>query len=398
MALEGTLQDFGVGEILQLIGTQQKTGILFVEGTGEIEEVQIYFRTGKVIRVDAARRDKRDPIGQMMSAATAITKDQLATAVAVQKKTLQRVGDILLEQEAVTADLLTEFVELYAKETLYRLFQWKKGSYRFETKTPNFARPNMTPLSSESLLMDGVRMMDEWPLIQTRISSGEIVFKAIRTIAESETAAEALDRILDDAFSEFIDPAAAAKPQEPVKSKKATGAVSNLTRTDRRVFAYVDGRRPVTTVIDLSRVGEFEACKSLVALLNEGYIAPVKVTAARAGEPLRRRIDWAGWAVQILLNAAVIGVLVLAVVFMPRTRAESANQAEELAVGAIARLRQNRVTVTAAALNVYRLRDGKFPESLDPLIDAGLVTRDVLDPPGQPPLIYLSIGTDFDLR
>jgi len=35
MALRGTLRDFSLGEILQLIGYQRKTGILTVEGRHE---------------------------------------------------------------------------------------------------------------------------------------------------------------------------------------------------------------------------------------------------------------------------------------------------------------------------------------------------------------------------
>jgi hypothetical protein len=121
MALEGTLSDFGIAEILQLIGTQQKTGILFVEGHGDTEEVQVWFRGGKVIRVEAARRDKRDLVGGMMAAAMVISRDQLSAALEVQKKTLQRVGDILVEQGVVTSELLQEFTDLQTRETLYHL-------------------------------------------------------------------------------------------------------------------------------------------------------------------------------------------------------------------------------------------------------------------------------------
>ena len=38
MGLQGALSDFGIAEILQLIGSQQKTGVLHVEG-GPEEEV-----------------------------------------------------------------------------------------------------------------------------------------------------------------------------------------------------------------------------------------------------------------------------------------------------------------------------------------------------------------------
>ena len=398
MALEGTLADFGIGEILQLIGSQQKTGILFVEGTGETEEVQVFFRGGKVIRCDVARRDKRDLIGNMMAAAMVISRDQLSSALDTQKKTLKRVGDILVEEGTVTPELLQDFTELQTRETLARLFQWKKGKYRFDGKPPGFARPNINPIACENLLMEGVRMMDEWPLIQARINNPDTVFRTIKTLSDSESEAEALDRILDDAFSEFVDRTSPPVEQSQGKGKQATGTVGNLSRHDRRVFAYVDGKRTVAQLIDMSRLGEFEACKSMLSLLNEGYIAPVKATAPRTGDTLRRRVDWGSVALRVALNLAVIAGLGVVVWSMPQSRAEIRENATEFAREAMGRLRANRLLTTTAALEIYRLREGQFPESLDVLVTKGLLMQEIIAPPGQPPLEYFGIATDFDLR
>ena len=400
MALEGTLSDFGIAEILQLIGTQQKTGILFVEGHGDTEEVQVWFRGGKVIRVEAARRDKRDLVGGMMAAAMVISRDQLSAALEVQKKTLQRVGDILVEQGVVTSELLQEFTDLQTRETLYQLFHWKRGKYRFEGKPPTFAKPNITPISSESLLMEGVRMMDEWPLIRTRIADDRMVFKPLKTIEEAETEAEALDRILDDAFSEFIDPT--APPDVPAKKgKKQTGAASNLSRSDRKVFAFVDGKRSVGQLIDMTRLGEFETCKALVTLLNEGYIAAVKEIEPKASADagsLRRRVRWTRVLGRVALNLAVVGGLVLAVQALPRSRAELVENTRQVGMDARARLRVNRLQAIASALEVYRIENGQFPEALDALVEKGLMTQALLTMPDETPVEYLSIGIDYDLR
>ena len=44
MALKGTLKDFGIADILQLIGQQTKTGTLNLKNKGE--EVVVSFRDG----------------------------------------------------------------------------------------------------------------------------------------------------------------------------------------------------------------------------------------------------------------------------------------------------------------------------------------------------------------
>jgi len=400
MALEGTLRDFGIAEILQLIGTQQKTGILFVDGTGDTEEVQIWFRGGRVIRVETALRDKRDPLGAMLVAAMVVTREQLQSAQAVQKKTLQPVGDLLIEQGAITSELHQEFIDLQTRETLYQLFLWKQGKYRFESKPPAFAKPNVTPISSESLLMEGVRMLDEWPLIRQRISDDRVVFKTLKTIEESETEAEALERILDDAFSEFIDPS--LPPDGGVaRGKKATGAASNLTRNDRKVFGLIDGRRHAGQLIDLSRLGEFEACKALVHLIDEGYIAPVKDVVARpdaeAGS-IRKKVDWPRLVGRVALNVAVLAALGFAVAALPLSREEIVESGRQLAYDYLTRARTNRLQVVAAALEVYRVEQGQYPENLDALTQAGLVSQEVLEMPDGEPVEYMTIGIDYDLR
>ena len=98
MALQGSLADFGIAEILQLIGSQQKTGILHVTGGSGAEEVMISFSSGRIIRTDVNGRHKRDLLGTMMVAAGAISKDQLAVALKSQKKSLKRLGDVLVER------------------------------------------------------------------------------------------------------------------------------------------------------------------------------------------------------------------------------------------------------------------------------------------------------------
>ena len=47
MALSGTLKDFGIADIFQLIGNQQKTGALVLKNGAE--EVEIGFAEGNIV-------------------------------------------------------------------------------------------------------------------------------------------------------------------------------------------------------------------------------------------------------------------------------------------------------------------------------------------------------------
>lgn len=392
MALQGSLADFGIADILQLIGTQNKTGILHVEGGDDAEEIQIFFASGRIIRCDVAQRDKRDLLGSMLVAAEAVTRDQLAQALKAQKQTLKRVGDLLVEQGALDRETLQEFTDLQTRETLFRLFEWKTGKYRFESKPPNFARAVGTPISSDTVLMEGFRILDEWPLIRAKISNYGLVFRTLKQPEDVESEAEALERILDDAFSEFVD-----APPAPRKSA-AGGGAGALGRNERRVLALVDGKRDVHQIVDRSRLGDFETCKSLLTLLNEGYIAPVKEKRALEAPSRRREGGLRRVVARAGINVAAVAAIVAVVLFMPRSRVEIEQNAARVASEAGGRLRANRVAAIATALEVYHVEHGRYPDALSVLVEAGLIEGALLAAPGEEPFDYLSIEIDYVLR
>src|SRR6185369_145730 len=95
MALRGTLKDFGIADIFQLIGHQGKTGVLTVRDRGR--EVQIGFRDGSVVQAVATNRRERDMLGGMLVRAEVITQDQLDQALTIQKKSGDRLGEVLAD-------------------------------------------------------------------------------------------------------------------------------------------------------------------------------------------------------------------------------------------------------------------------------------------------------------
>jgi hypothetical protein len=101
MALKGTLKDFGIADILQLIGQQQKTGVLYLKSKDQ--EVQVYFRDGNIVRAESVTRKKKDLIGNMLVRAEVITEKQLESALETQRRTLKRLGDVLVSSGAISS-------------------------------------------------------------------------------------------------------------------------------------------------------------------------------------------------------------------------------------------------------------------------------------------------------
>src|SRR5438270_11331945 len=120
MALQGTLGDFSIADIFQLIGQQQKTGVLHLNGKDE--EVHISFKDGNVVKAESAARKRKELLGHMLVRAELISEAQLDSALEEQKRTLRRLGDILVSSGALPRESLKEMTHLQTTETLYRLF------------------------------------------------------------------------------------------------------------------------------------------------------------------------------------------------------------------------------------------------------------------------------------
>src|SRR5690349_23746825 len=99
MALTGTLEDFGIAEILQLIGQQAKSGVLHLASRDD--EIHILIADGCVVSAEYAGRKQKERLGAMLLRAELITREDLDRALATQSRTLRRLGDILVDLKLV---------------------------------------------------------------------------------------------------------------------------------------------------------------------------------------------------------------------------------------------------------------------------------------------------------
>ncbi|MBF5046341.1 DUF4388 domain-containing protein [Aggregicoccus sp. 17bor-14] len=376
MALQGTLKDFGIADILQLIGQQQKTGTLVLRA--KEQEVQVTFRDGSIVRAESTTRRKKDLIGNMLVRAELITEAQLEQALETQRRTLMRLGDVLVSERALSTERFRQMMQLQATETLYRLFTWKNGTYAFAPEEGVAAEPDsesITPLRAESVLMEGFRMVDEWPVIRRTIPHDGLTFELAQPLP-APTARGA---------------GAGAGDGD---GEEGGSELRTVGESERRVFALVRPGRTVRKLVDLACLGEFETCKALCNLVSLGHLrarAPtVRLPAVGGAGALRQLRAAAGMLGRLAVSVAVVGTLALVV---SRVHGEGAGlappAARSFADPAAQRLvsRAQRARIEAA-LEVFRLERGGLPEALPALVEAGLLSESDLRYPWQEPYHY----------
>jgi hypothetical protein len=367
MALKGTLKDFGIADIFQLISHQSKTGVLHLNS--KEQEVNIFFANGNVVRAESTTRKKHDLLGSMLVRAEAITEAQLEQSLEIQRRTLRRLGDILIERGYLKKADLKEFARLQTTETMYKLFHWDSGTYNFESEEVTYDKESVEPIRSENILMEGFRMVDEWPMIRKKIASYEMTFIRVKEVPLINNAPTAVTDEVDDVFGE-------AAKKEQVKGPK------NIGRNELLVFRLIQYGHNVQKLIDLSRLGEFETCKALLTLLNEGYIR-VASGKREAGRPLDEKPG--GWARGFSLRRLVVRFgmyLVIGVVLLLCIRMSDINISalffetdtrlvrDPITKELLDRVQMRRIQT---GLEVYRLEVGRYPDTLDELASGNLL-------------------------
>jgi hypothetical protein len=318
---------------------------------------------GCVVSAEFAGRCSRDRLGSLLVRGAVITQAQLDEALAAQRRTLRRLGDILVEQKAVSREDLKEMTALQTTQTVYKLFQWKSGTYDFEPREVQFDRQTVTPLRCESVLMEGFRIVDEWPMVRRKISSPAMTFERVR-ILDEDTAA--------------------------------------VGKNERRIYGLAEHGRTVEAISDLSRLGEFEAAKALFNLVNLGVLRTVPPSRRSAAMEVGAYAR--GWrdrlregAARLLATAAIaVALAALAVLALDRGRASGGLRPlrDDGVERFVARYEQERIR---SALEVYRLERGAYPGSLDALVDAGLLRPRDLTYPWRRPWWYRAAGGDYRL-
>jgi hypothetical protein len=376
MALKGTLKDFGIADILQLIGQQQKTGSLVL--TQKQDTVAVTFKDGNIVRAETTSRNRKDLIGSMLVAASLVTEQQLEFALETQKRTLQRLGDVLVSQGVITDQKFKAMVQLQTSETLFKLFAWKAGTYEFEQKDVE-TENTLTPLRAESVLMEGFRRVDEWPVVRKRITSLQMTFEKIKELPPEELKKDDFDAALDDAFAE---------------EKKAVnkGEFQSVGENERKAYNLIAPGRTVQRIIELSALGEFETAKALCNLINLEYAKGVP-PEGKGGDDFES--DSRASAVLGVVGRIAVTMVVVAALLFIGTRIDfgamklGGSNATTFTDPAAQRFAsQQQLSRLAAAIDVFKLEKGSLPMGLNELVESDLLAADDLHFPWREPYFY----------
>ncbi len=240
MSITGNLNTMELGELLQWLGHTGKTGTL-VLSNGAVEK-RVVFRNGEVIVT--ASSDPKEYLGHFLVSHGLIDELTLAKAMDMQEKNSMLLGKILVTIGALTESQLEHMLRLKLEESVYEIFTWQEGEFRFVDG--ELAADRLIPLrfNVNALVLEGSRRADEWHSIRARIPSKDCVVVSTR----------------------------------PLTSSGADALTS-------KILSLVNDDRTLEEIALHAHASEFQVCRTLLGQIEDGAVKVVRPRQSGPAEP-----------------------------------------------------------------------------------------------------------------
>lgn len=193
MSITGNIKTMQLSELLQWLAQASKSGTLVIDD-GRVEK-KIYFEKGRII--SSASNDPREYLGHFLVSHGHITEEELSKAIAMQEQSGMLLGKILTTIGAISEDELHRLLRLKAEESVYDLFSWEEGEFRFlDGELPE---RTMIPMNLDvtGIVLEGVQRLDEWAMVREVIPSDQAVPVSVTDLLADDSLSPAARNILE---------------------------------------------------------------------------------------------------------------------------------------------------------------------------------------------------------
>lgn len=343
--MQGSLSEFRLAEILQLVAVQQKTGLLrLVRGT---QVVTFYFDAGILVSTLDRRLRQQDPFIDYLLR-TGYLQPPMAEFLRTRlEDSKEDVTTILQAERFLNEEELRTALEDLAQELVHTTFTWREGTYQFIAGAEALEGLGFrVRMKIDGLLMEGARRADEWPRLQEKLPGPDVLLDAVRRLP------------------------------------------TDLGERNYAVLSQLQEVLRLGELVRRSRVPEFEVYEIVAQAVEAGLVRilekpePVKAlhedrVRPEAGPMRRRRAAKPLWNLPRPLGwslALAVSLLSAAGAFVVHPRLTDSRMSE-----AVATLRAEQARDTLRQhLEIYRCLHGRYPQRLEDLAAADLASDELL--------------------
>jgi CheY-like chemotaxis protein len=178
----GDLDVFGISNLLQMLSGGQVHGIVTIAKGPQKKSIQ--FLPGAIRLVSGVRRT--NPLGEILVRGGTLSSEQLEDLLERQKKTGQRLGDLVVDLGILRKESLEAALREQVAEEIYELFTWTDASFEFTETLEDPPAAEQGPLAGVlldsnimSLMIEAARRMDELEKIRSVIPDERLIPKQV---------------------------------------------------------------------------------------------------------------------------------------------------------------------------------------------------------------------------
>ena len=249
MPIEGPLRELGIQDVFQLLDLSRKTGVLRIASKVRDDEGVVYFDSGRVVQ--ASIRSRATPLEvALLNAGRVSTADiETARARASNGDAGRPIVDLLVDGGAISQKDLDRHLRQQIERVVFDLMEWSEGFFSFEERPRDeLDVVSRVAVSTESLLMESARRIDEW----SRIADVVPNLEAVPELAPVEAARH--------------------------------GAMLDLLPHEWQVLTIIDGITDLRGIAAAVRREEFEVAKIVYGMATTGILT-IRGAARKVAEP-----------------------------------------------------------------------------------------------------------------
>jgi len=364
MALKGSLDDFNIVNILQMIKLEGKTGRLTITDADKL--VKITFDQGNIIYAEADPLRDEARIESCLLSNSFITPQQWVEVRKEHDDKLKPYWEILAKK--LNSQALLELINRQVIDNVYYALRWKKGTYEFSPiKSLKYNQKVMRPMDVDGLLMEGCRIADEW----SRITAS---MPPLDTFIEKNILGEGEE---DDSLNVSGQPSEQAGDyRSSLEYEILTSRGINISDKEVAVLSITGGGKTIRELMDSARQGHFDTLDAIHSLLQS---AVLKTTAKKKKTMVS--LDHTGYTTQLVTVAILIalfaGGIYWQLTMMPKSfEIQKAGDIKVKRAQVVADLKK-----IERGMKTYLALTRKLPDKLQTLVDSGvLLSGELIDP------------------
>ncbi len=225
-SVRGSIESFSISDIITILNMNRKTGILSFVFNNATKS--LYFIKGEIIYATSSM--ERDRLGEVLQRMGKLSTADISRALKECGRG-EHFGKHLVETKKITPKELFAAVRLQVEEIVYSIFTYNKGHFIFFDGDINSEGITRISMNTQNTLMEGIRRIDEWALMQEKLPSGDLIMQ-----------------------------------------KKKHPPTTPLHAEEETIFRLVDGMSTISDLQKLTGMPEFNTYKIVYHLMIGGFI------------------------------------------------------------------------------------------------------------------------------